>query len=215
MVIAETVYNSTLAFLSSVSKSERKQIGQFFTPLPIAKHMASLSCHSGKTVFILDPGAGSGILSAALINELVTRGVSEIVLDAYENNPDILPLLQSNLAQIQDEVARFGVSLFYGINDGNFITENRFAWTGLIPNEKYDIIISNPPYKKINKNDPESCTMSDIVFGQPNLYFFIHGYGHSTFTARRRVHLHCATQLFKRSLFHSLPQQVLVNHANN
>ena len=32
-------------------------------------------------------------------------------------------------------------------------------------------MISNPPYKKIGKNDIESTIMENVVYGQPNMYF--------------------------------------------
>lgn len=63
------------------------------------------------------------------------------------------------------------ILLDYKIYSKNFIVENHFAWTGIVPNQKYDIVISNPPYKKIGKNDPEARVMENIVYGQPNLYF--------------------------------------------
>lgn len=35
----------------------------------------------------------------------------------------------------------------------------------------FDIVISNPPYLKIRKEAAESVCMSEIVHGQPNMYF--------------------------------------------
>jgi adenine-specific DNA-methyltransferase len=46
-----------------------------------------------------------------------------------------------------------------------------------MPYGKYDIVISNPPYKKIGKNDAEASTMSELVYGQPNLYFLFMAMG--------------------------------------
>lgn len=36
---------------------------------------------------------------------------------------------------------------------------------------KYDVIIGNPPYKKIPKDAVEAHAMPDICYGAPNLYF--------------------------------------------
>ena len=36
---------------------------------------------------------------------------------------------------------------------------------------KYDMVILNPPYKKIAKNAPEALAMPDVCYGAPNLYF--------------------------------------------
>ena len=35
---------------------------------------------------------------------------------------------------------------------------------------KYDLVISNPPYFKIGKDDPRSIAGSSVVHGQPNIY---------------------------------------------
>jgi len=178
MNLSKTIHNKTITYLETVSKAERKKIGQFFTPAPIAEYMGRLSNIRKETLYILDPGAGSGILSAAIIDVLLKNDeLKHINLDLYENNPDIIPLLKSNLFEIQKECLRNSIILNYNIIEENFITANQLAWTGLIPNEKYDIVISNPPYKKIGKSDIESCIMSDIVYGQPNMYFLFMAMG--------------------------------------
>ena len=167
------IENSTKEYLAEMSKSERKKIGQFFTPAGIAEYMGSLMLHAQNEIAILDAGAGSGILSAALLDKIYFNGCVKLVnLDLYENNKDILPLLGSNLEYVKRELLKSGVTLNYRIINENFILDNQFAWSGLIQNQKkYDIVISNPPYKKIGKNDPEATAMRDIVYGQPNLYF--------------------------------------------
>ena len=166
-----------MAYLETVPKTERKVIGQFFTPLSIAEYMGGLSFRCGEKISILDPGAGSGLLSAALIDRLVCVGVKYIELDLYENNEKILPLLNDHFVYIKDELAKLGVALSFRIIGKNFIEENQFAWTGMLPGEKYDIVISNPPYKKIGKDALEARVMSDIVYGQPNLYFLFMAMG--------------------------------------
>ena len=37
--------------------------------------------------------------------------------------------------------------------------------------KKYDLIIANPPYLKIGRNDLPAIAMQNIVYGAPNLYF--------------------------------------------
>ena len=177
MGLAKKVYENTLSYLNTVSRTERKKIGQFFTPASIAEYMSGLSRNFCNAVSILDPGAGSGILSAAIIDVLIAKGIKKIFLDAYENNSDILFLLKDNLNIVQQTAQDNGVEMHFNIIEKNFITENQFAWTGLIPNQKYDIVIANPPYKKIGKDDVEACIMRDIVYGQPNLYFLFMAMG--------------------------------------
>ena len=75
---------------------------RFFTPYETAKYMAQLFSIPAQTVIrILDPGAGSGVLAAALIERILKiRGVEKIELICYENNSSIIPLLESNLSYI-------------------------------------------------------------------------------------------------------------------
>lgn len=58
-------------------KEQRKKYGQFFTSKEIAVFMSGLfSITENKNwLTILDPGTGSGILSAALIERLAEGGV--------------------------------------------------------------------------------------------------------------------------------------------
>ena len=35
---------------------------------------------------------------------------------------------------------------------------------------EYDLVISNPPYFKIGKNDPRAVAWAPVVHGQPNIY---------------------------------------------
>ena len=37
---------------------------------------------------------------------------------------------------------------------------------------RYDLIISNPPYYKLNKSSPKALALQQYVYGQPNIYAF-------------------------------------------
>ena len=167
----------TKEYLQTVSKSERKAIGQFFTPASIADHMGKLTKFKAERVRVLDPGAGSGILSASLVDNLIGRGVKQFEIDLYENNQAIIPLLEDNMRYISEKLQAEGIKFVYHIIDKNFIEANQFEWTGWLPSERYDIVVSNPPYKKIGKSAKEASMMSDIVYGQPNLYFLFMAMG--------------------------------------
>ena len=65
------VVKTTEKYLNTKDKAERKKIGQFFTSADTAVFMADLlNIPQQETLRILDPGAGTGILSAALIARL-------------------------------------------------------------------------------------------------------------------------------------------------
>ena len=68
----DRILTNTSAFLDSIPKSQRKKIGQFFTSRETAEYMASMFDLDTlpKQVSVLDAGAGTGILSAALVERL-------------------------------------------------------------------------------------------------------------------------------------------------
>ena len=59
--------------ISSVENTHKVKFAQYLTPVEIASFMAQITMRYFKpfsTVDILDPGAGTGILSCSLVNEL-------------------------------------------------------------------------------------------------------------------------------------------------
>ena len=130
------IMKNTIEYVNSFPKKERKSYGQFFTPIQTAEYMASLIRTESEKVKILDPGAGNGLLTAAVVEHLIARGIArEISVVLYENDKNIQSLLKKNIEGL------------------------------------FDIVISNPPYLKIRKEAAESVCMSEIVHGQPNMYF--------------------------------------------
>lgn len=172
-LLNRTVENTT-EYIKTMPKKLRKNYGQFFTSKETAVFMASmfdLSEYSDSFSF-LDPGAGSGILSVALLERLNGTTIKIVTLICYENDDKIIPLLKENL-----EYARQNVSfeLNYEIKNDNYILSNEIDYNGMIGAEpasfKFDVVIGNPPYKKISKDALEALAMSDICYGAPNLYF--------------------------------------------
>ena len=83
--------------------ARRSELGQFFTPPPVARLMASMFLKRPKNLHILDAGAGVGSLSAALISEICCwdQKPKSITLAAYE----IDPLLVEYLRPTFDDIA--------------------------------------------------------------------------------------------------------------
>lgn len=88
-------------FLKQRSLAERKELGQYFTGLQIAKFMARLSRIklSTKAITILDAGAGAGILGICAAYHAVKMGHDQILLVCYEIDSAILPLLKQHLEE--------------------------------------------------------------------------------------------------------------------
>lgn len=155
-------------------KSLRKKYGQFFTSKATATFMADLfTIPQQSTITILDPGAGSGILSVALIERLQSiKTLERIELVCYENDQNVMGLLRSNLEWAADNSA---IYVSYRIISENYILSQTSNYNNMLdadPNPpKYDLVIGNPPYIKIAKDAPEACAMPDVCYGAPNLYF--------------------------------------------
>ena len=167
MYLTKDIYNNTESFIAEMPKKQRKEYGQFFTVPSTADYMASLASidYSKQTLSILDAGAGSGVLSAAIVAHIREHGFNgDIELTCYETDPKVLPLLKENLAQINNSYR-----ISYTIITENYIMSQKF---GSPETESlYDIIIGNPPYKKIAKNAKEALAIPEVCYGAPNLYF--------------------------------------------
>ena len=171
--ITNIAYNNTAAFIEAMPKKQRKEYGQFFTSPHTADFMASLFAVDTKfhTLNILDAGAGSGILGIALIANLRESGYTGgISLVCYETDENVIPILEKNLTIVKDKY-----DIIYVIKQENYITSQDFATdeTACI----YDIIIGNPPYKKISKDAIEAKAMPQVCYGAPNLYFLFWAMG--------------------------------------
>ena len=100
MSMLDFAINATIEYIDHMPKSQRKKYGQFFTSKETAAFMAGLFeiPNECQTLSILDPGAGSGILSIALLERLQSfTAIEEIRLVCYENDPNVIELLRSNL----------------------------------------------------------------------------------------------------------------------
>ena len=172
-----SAYNTTLTFVESIPKKDRKKYGQFFTSRKTAEFMASLfSIDLTKpNLRLLDAGAGTGLLTSALVMRLRDSGYKGSILAVcFENDEKVLPILTINLDKLKDT---FGIE--YEIRTDNYLTSQAFISGDLYKKEaeKYDLIIGNPPYLKIAKDAPEAKSMAEVCYGAPNLYFLFWAMG--------------------------------------
>ena len=177
----DLVMQATNDYIAQMPKAQRKKYGQFFTSKNTAVYMAGLFAldSSKHDISILDAGAGSGILSAALVERFQNaQWLKRIRLVCYENDPNVIDLLKQNLTIIQENSA---IPAEVEIREDNYILSQTADYNGMLdanPNpEKFDFIIGNPPYKKIGKDAPEALSMSDVCYGAPNLYFLFASMG--------------------------------------
>lgn len=181
MRLIDFVINITNEYIDEMPKSQRKKYGQFFTSKETAIFMAELFTipKNKKHLDIIDAGAGTGLLSAALIERLESIDrIKTVNLVCYENDPNIINILKRNLEWIAKNTS---LELIYEIKEENYILSQSDEYNGNIDDNKtiikFDMVISNPPYMKIPKNAEEAKSMSDICYGAPNLYFLFTAMG--------------------------------------
>ncbi|MCI7813607.1 MAG: Eco57I restriction-modification methylase domain-containing protein [Lachnospiraceae bacterium] len=169
------IIDKTSQYIENMPKKERKKYGQFFTSKETARYMAGLFVVpvSQKSIRVLDAGAGSGILSCAVIERLeAIEEVEEVELTCYEMDENVLPLLKENLSFIREHSSK---KIEVKLIEENYITSQYLDFNHMLgenlKHEKYDVVIGNPPYMKISKDAPEATAMPEICYGAPNLYF--------------------------------------------
>lgn len=163
---------------ASIQK-DKKHKGQFFTPLSISKFMGGLATPSGKRgISVLDPGCGLAILSCALIEHLVeTETPEHISLILYETDTKVVPLTEAVLSYLKTWCDERNVKLDYQLNESDFVLDKCECLDGadtifgdMFGSERFDYIISNPPYFKLAKDDIHTRFCASIVDGQTNIY---------------------------------------------
>ena len=162
---------NTGKLIRAKSGSEGVRLGRFFTKKETARLMASmLPLDENKTAYtVLDPGAGTGILSAAVVEEICTRckKVQRIFLTCYENNPEFIPMLEDNLERIRKKTRHdYDVKLYVTVYSENYITESQNHYTVTLfdtVEDKFDIVICNPPSELISKDSLEAARVGGVT----------------------------------------------------
>lgn len=156
----------------SRAREDQKRLGQFITPAPIARLMAERVVSGrdwgGRTVRLLDPAAGSGVLAAALVEAALSSSArpSRIELLLCELDAPMLPLIEICARELEALCTRFGVGFEWRVQGGDFLL-SEFARSG---QASVDAVIANPPYFKLAGCDERARAFAEAVYGQPNIY---------------------------------------------
>jgi len=174
-------------YTQQVTTTHKKVNGQFFTPTPIARLLASFCDLSKTRIRILDPGCGTAILSCALVEHLIEskNGIEIIDLMAYETDLELIPHSEKALDYLKEWLFNKGIQFNFTLYSTDFVLENATVLkenrlASLFEEAKrvdknFDIIISNPPYFKLSKDDKRVIASQELVSGQPNIYSIFMG----------------------------------------
>ncbi len=177
---------------SKLNPKVKSTLGQFFTPSSISLYMASLFNRIEGNISLLDPGCGSGSLTAAFIDESLKRKkINSINIHAFDIDSVIQPFIDETLSLCVKKSKKHGVSI-----DANFILDdfifNKTKRTicgqvichgsecdslsvssnsRVFKNEDgYSHVIMNPPYKKITTTSDYRKALKSIGVETGNLY---------------------------------------------
>ena len=107
--------------------------------------------------------------------------VQSLHVDAYETDPVLANLTYLVLAFSREWLVQRGVALTFDVRHEDFVlayaanleaTSETGGHGGNLdmPGSRYNLVISNPPYSKIGKDDPRAVVAASVVHGQPNIY---------------------------------------------
>lgn len=161
--------------LAQRTDKSRKELGQFLTPKPVARYMARQLLPVQDGARILDPAIGSGVLACAMIEQIIqTRRQMEIWIDGYEIDTALANVARRSLAKACEQAIQHGITIHTTIHERDFVLEHASPgplFDGLPQfRAKYDHIIANPPYFKLNRDDRRVQAVIGRVNGHTNIY---------------------------------------------
>lgn len=154
-------------------KEDNVRLGRLFTKKEQAALLASYTpVYEKEEVFVLDPGAGTGILSAAAIEQIAKNApaVKRITLFAYETNEIFLPMLADNLERIRKKLFHdYKVRLAVELRTENYVLAAR-PLAGA-PEGGFDLILSNPPRELMLTGSAEWKSAKRLCSGDTDLCY--------------------------------------------
>jgi adenine-specific DNA-methyltransferase len=172
--LIDGIENRRQAVASVLDAKHRSRLGQFFTPAPTARFLAELLELPRDGEFrLLDPGAGVGSLSAAVVARVLReRPKVSLHITAFEIDSALVSDLRVSLAECEEVAAAVGGRLTYDVRELDFIAWASAAARGSMfaPFEPFDACVMNPPYRKISNGGADRFALERVGVRVTNLY---------------------------------------------
>jgi tRNA1(Val) A37 N6-methylase TrmN6 len=147
-------------------QKHKTELGQFMTPLSVARFMASLfSASTMQTCTLLDAGAGVGALSCAFLDRWIEGGFDFKTVKTYAYEID--PLLRVHLEQ---SLATYSKNLAL---KSQIVTEDFIEYAARLYKHGqggFTHAILNPPYKKIRSDSEHRLVLRSVGIETVNMY---------------------------------------------
>lgn len=173
--IVEQVDLLRLHVAGQLDSTRRSELGQFFTPAPLARLMGTMLPSGQSYVSLLDAGAGVGALFSAGVEALVSAPTppQTIEVTAYEIDQFLLPYLRQTIQLCQKLCETRQISFRARIIEQDFILHAVEQLRTPLFSEgqtAYTAAILNPPYKKIRSDSGHRRLLSSVGIETSNLY---------------------------------------------
>lgn len=165
-------------------RESRGVAGQFFTPALIARHLAGWFTRKSLNqpmLHVLDPGAGGGVLTAAVVDRITALRAAgslpllkEMRLEAWEVDEAFIPALSDNIEACATALQAVGIRTTWDLSHASYIEGAVHALdAGLFRDREAPGVthaILNPPYRKIATRSRERALLASIGIETTNLY---------------------------------------------
>ncbi|WP_060679608.1 Eco57I restriction-modification methylase domain-containing protein [Virgibacillus halodenitrificans] len=156
----------------NASLKRKSELGQFFTSSNISQFMASLfSKEKMKCPKILDPGAGIGSLTSAVLVRLIEENLSnKATVNLFEIDELLEPRIYNTLSLFEEKInldSKIIIDDFIEWAVANIIEENSLFDHH---RNRYTHVILNPPYKKFKSDSRYRRILRSVGIETGNLY---------------------------------------------
>lgn len=147
--------------------SRRAGLGQFMTGADVAAFIATFFDIHERPLRLLDPGAGVGSLATAVVERFHREAGCDLSVTAVEIDDLLMPRLSGTL---DDLTTTFGVTTELVRADFVEWGADRAAGFAAIDFEPFDLVVMNPPYRKVGTASAERLRVSGLGVEVSNLY---------------------------------------------
>ena len=158
----------------AIVPDRQRELGQYFTPMWVARLMASMLPPAQGSVRVLDPGAGAGTLFTAYAARALgqPRPSSSLSVTAFEIDPALRPFLECSARAVRQACASRSVACEVTLRIEDFARRASLEALGHLFSEPdtYDVAILNPPYKKLASSSDLRARLDALGIAAPNLY---------------------------------------------
>lgn len=165
-----------LGISARLDPQRRSQWGQFFTPVAIARLMASMPTLATEHISLLDAGAGVGSLTGAFVAEMCARPQppKSVHVTAYEIDAVLLPHLSDTISFCHSVCGRYGIDFSSEIRQADFLLDAASMVLGdlfhPIAHPRPNVALLNPPYGKMRSRSNHRLQLRRLGIETSNLY---------------------------------------------